>query len=265
MSPSRRPCPVEAISSATALTCPFVAVSVSVDRSASWSSRASTSAVSVRRRHDPVHEPGRRRLGRRERPARQHQLLRQRRADLAHQARDPRPCQRDAQLDLGDREHGVVGGDAQVAGGGEHDPAADAAAVHTDDGHGAHVGDRLGHDPAEVADLAHRHVRVGVGEVVEVEAGAERPPGAGHPDDLHAAWVSNHRAASASSTRCCRDKALRRSGRCSSRRPIGPSTVTRRHWKLGWHHRQRIHPSAATPGVRGPHTRMAANTRMGST
>ena len=76
MSPSRRPCPVDAISSATALTCPFVAVSVSVDRSASRCEQgvrplqASVAAGTTR-----FDEPECRRLGRRERPARQHELL----------------------------------------------------------------------------------------------------------------------------------------------------------------------------------------------
>ena len=48
-SPSRRPFAVDAISSATALTCPFVAVSVSVERLASWCSRASTVAGQLAR------------------------------------------------------------------------------------------------------------------------------------------------------------------------------------------------------------------------
>ena len=72
----------------------------------------------------------------------------------------------------------------QVARAGEHDPAADAPSVDADDRHGADGGDRLGHDPPEVADLAHRQIRVGSGEVVEVEPGAERPAGAGDADDL---------------------------------------------------------------------------------
>ena len=53
------------------------------------------------------------------------------------------------------------------------------------------------------------------------------------PTTLTSRWVSNHRAASASSTRCWRDRALSRSGRCSSRRPIGPSTETRTHSNSG--------------------------------
>ena len=53
------------------------------------------------------------------------------------------------------------------------------------------------------------------------------------PTTFTSRCLSNHRAASASSTRCWRDSALSRSGRCSSRRPIGPSTVTRTHWNSG--------------------------------
>ena len=119
-----------------------------------------------------------------ERPARQHEFPRHRRADLADQPRDAAPRQWDAEVDLGDGEHGVVGGDAQVARRGEHHAAAHARALDRGDRQGGHAIERLGHPPSEVGGVASvRRRRFGIGELAQVEPRRERPALAG--DDHH--------------------------------------------------------------------------------
>jgi len=93
-------------------------------------------------------------LGGREATAGEDQLLRQCGSDLAHEPGNPAPCEGDSQLDLGDREDGILRGDAQVAGGHEDQPAADRVAVHLRDGNGAHLLDRVGHAQPVLPDLA---------------------------------------------------------------------------------------------------------------
>ena len=123
--------------------------------------------------HDAVDEADPERLLRRERTARQHQLAGEGWTDLADEPWDAAPRQRDAQVDLGDREHGVVGGDSQVAHTGEHHAATDARALDGRDRHRRHAIHRLGHQSTEVGLVAtRRSVRVlpvTTGELSEIE------------------------------------------------------------------------------------------------
>ena len=97
------------IASVTALVCAFVASRASFGIRTSVADELVDGGVELVVVDDAVEEAGRLGLVGAELAARHHELLRQRRADLAHEPRDAAPRQRDAELDLGDREAAPIG------------------------------------------------------------------------------------------------------------------------------------------------------------
>ncbi len=199
---------VPAMSSITAFTCCFVARSENVGLLANFGGERVGLVEEQGLRYDPVQETERLGLLGAERPARQNEFLRHGRPELAHQARDPAPGERDTEIDLGDREANRVGGQPEVTGRGEHEATAHAVPVDRCDGEWSAVGQRLGGEAPEVGVVARRSLLVEAPEVVQVEPGRERPAGApdhdrldhrrlvqptAGGDDLAAAWSARAR------------------------------------------------------------------------
>jgi hypothetical protein len=134
---------------------------------------------------DPVDEAQPTGFLRCEGTASQHELLGHGGSDLAYESGDAAPPQGDAELELGDREAGRVGRNAQVARGGQQDGAADAVAMDAGDRNRSHRLDGLGHLPARIG----RFPLCGDASVVAREARhvgsrAERAAVAAEHDDL---------------------------------------------------------------------------------
>ena len=131
--------------------------------------------------------------------------------------------------ELGLPEHGVVGGDRDVAGHGQLARAGQAVAVDS--------GDRRLREPPE----PHRHVEValqhlppggdaldGLGRrLLEVEPGGERPAGAPDHDDANASSASTRSSAAWISRIIARLIAFSTAGRSSVSRATAPSVSSR--------------------------------------
>jgi hypothetical protein len=113
------------------------------------------------------------------------QLERARVADRPRQAGQRVPAQRDAQLDLRDREPGVPRGDAQVAARREHRAAAHREAVHRRDRHLVEVLDRVRRPAANARFVPQLQlvIRAGLAPFARVGAGGEARPLAGEDHD----------------------------------------------------------------------------------
>ena len=90
--------------------------------------------VEVGARHDPVREAGAQQLVGLDRTAGHHPVAGERQPDLADEQRHAGPRERDADGQLGDADHGVVGRDADVARRGEQRCPTDDVAVEPGDG-----------------------------------------------------------------------------------------------------------------------------------
>ena len=171
-----------------------------------WRRGSSTAASSSSSSTTRLRKPACAGLVGSELPARHHELLRQRRPHLAHQPRDAAPRQRNAELDLRDREPGRARGDSQVAHGGEHECAADAPPVQLGDRDGAHLVHRTRHPPAAVGVVARWTACSAIAERRHVGArGKRRGPRPETTTTFRSSWPSNHRAADSISCNVCDD------------------------------------------------------------